>query len=60
VVDFPAMQYDKEAGAVYVYIRRTGVARTETFGQVVVDYDRENNIVGVEIYGIPETQSLKG
>jgi uncharacterized protein YuzE len=54
----PVVEIDTEATAVYVRFGRGKVARTEPFGAtdslVMVDYDRQDRILGIELIGQKE------
>ena len=54
----PIVEIDTEARAAYVRFKRTVVARTESLDRpniiVTVDFDRENDVVGVELIGVDD------
>lgn len=54
----PIVEIDTEATAVYVRLRDTKVVRTERFesekGLVMLDFDAEDNVVGIEVVGQQE------
>ena len=54
----PVVEIDTEATAAYVRFGRGKVVRTEPFGGtdclVMVDYDRQNRILGIEVIGPKE------
>ena len=54
----PVVEIDTEATAAYVRFGRGKVARTEPFegtdSLVMVDYDRQNRILGIELIGPKE------
>jgi uncharacterized protein YuzE len=54
----PVVEIDTEATAAYVRFGRGKVVRTEPFGGtdslVMVDYDRQNRILGIELIGAKE------
>ena len=50
------MTYDPEANAVYVYLGRGKVDRTEEVSPgVILDYDDEQRVIGIEILDARET-----
>ena len=52
------MEIDTEATAAYIRLREAKVARTEPFGSasgfVMLDFDAEGNVVGIEVVGQQE------
>jgi uncharacterized protein YuzE len=47
------IEYDKEADALYLGLREAAVARSEEIEEgVVVDFDEENHIVGLEVLDV--------
>ena len=54
----PVVEVDTEATAAYVRFGRGKVARTEPFGNadslVMVDFDRQNRVLGIEVIGQKE------
>src|SRR5437660_12044591 len=54
----PIVEIDTEATAAYVRLRDTKVVRTERFesekGLVMLDFDAEDNVVGIEVVGQQE------
>jgi len=54
----PVVEIDTEATAAYIRLREAKVARTEPFGSekglVMLDFDAEGNVVGIEIVGQQE------
>lgn len=47
------IEYDKEADALYLGLREVTVARSEEIEEgVVVDFDEENHIVGLEVLDV--------
>ena len=46
------MTYDPEADAVYVYIGRGKVDRTEEAGPFIYDVDAEGRVLGIEILSV--------
>jgi uncharacterized protein YuzE len=54
----PVVEIDTEATAAYIRLRDAKVARTEPFGSekglVMLDFDAEGNVVGIEIVGQQE------
>lgn len=43
------MTYDSEADAIYIYLARSKIDRTEETGPFIYDVDAEGRIVGIEI-----------
>lgn len=55
------VEVDQAADALYVYLGDAPVASTQDFGDLCnVDYDVENQVVGVELIGIAGGISLSG
>jgi uncharacterized protein YuzE len=54
----PVVEIDTEATAAYVRLRNAEVARTEPYGSesglVMLDFDSEGNVVGIEVIGQQE------
>jgi uncharacterized protein YuzE len=54
----PVVEIDTEATAAYIRLREAKVARTEPFGSekglVMLDFDAEGNVVGIEVVGQQE------
>jgi len=54
----PVVEIDTEATAAYIRLRDAKVARTEPFGSekglVMLDFDAEGNVVGIEVVGQQE------
>ena len=54
----PVVEIDTEATAAYIRLRGTAVTRTEPFGSqrgfVMIDFDAEGNVVGIEVVGQQE------
>ena len=52
------MEIDTEATAAYIRLREGKVVRTEPFGSesglVMLDFDSEGNVVGIEVVGQQE------
>ena len=52
------VEIDTEATAAYIRLREAKVARTEPFGSarglVMLDFDAEGNVVGIEVIGQQE------
>ncbi len=47
--------YDPEADAMYIYINKSKVKETKKINDnTIVDYDKEGNIVGIELLFIKE------
>ncbi|PIP30168.1 hypothetical protein COX26_00125 [Candidatus Jorgensenbacteria bacterium CG23_combo_of_CG06-09_8_20_14_all_54_14] len=46
------IEYDKEAQASYIYVRKGKPAKTiKLMDSLLVDLDKKNNLVGIEILG---------
>jgi uncharacterized protein YuzE len=45
----PTVTYDPEADAVYIYVARGKVDRTEEAGPFIYDLDTDGRILGIEI-----------
>ena len=58
ITEPPIVEIDTEATAAYIRIRETKVARTEPFGSahglVMLDFDAEGKVVGIEVVGQQE------
>ena len=58
ITEPPIVEIDTEATAAYIRIREAKVARTEPFGSehgfVMLDFDAEGNVVGIEVVGQQE------
>jgi uncharacterized protein YuzE len=58
ITEPPVVEIDTEATAAYIRLRETPVARTEPYGSVdglvMLDYDAEGNVVGIEVVGQQE------
>ena len=54
----PVVEIDTEATAAYIRLRETAVARTEPYpsdsGLVMLDFDTDDNVVGIEVIGQQE------
>ena len=54
----PVVEIDTEATAAYIRLRDTKVARTEPYkseqGLVMLDFDADENVVGIEVVGQQE------
>jgi uncharacterized protein YuzE len=54
----PVVEIDTEATAAYIRLRDSAVAHTEPFGSqkgfVMLDFDAEGNVVGIEVVGQQE------
>jgi len=54
------IEYDKEADALYLGLREVTVARSEEIEEgVVVDFDEENHIVGLEVLDVSHRLSAQ-
>src|SRR4051812_6133970 len=55
ITEPPVVEIDTEATAAYIRLREGAIARTEPFGSdaglVMLDFDSEGNVVGVEVVG---------
>jgi len=55
ITEPPIVEIDTEATAAYIRLREAKVVRTEPFGSehglVMLDFDQEGNVVGIEIVG---------
>ena len=60
--DYVRVEYDAEADALYITLRRPqGKVETEFIDDArYVDYDEANNVVGVEILGVSHGIDLEG
>ena len=58
ITEPPVVEIDTEATAAYIRLRGTPVVRTEPFGSptgfVMIDFDAEGNVVGIEVVGQQE------
>ena len=58
ITEPPVVEIDTEATAAYIRLRDSKVARTEPFnsaqGFVMLDFDAEGNVVGIEVVGQQE------
>ena len=58
ITEPPIVEIDTEAAAAYVRLREATVVRTEPFGSehgmVMLDFDAEGNVVGIEFVGYRE------
>jgi len=58
ITELPIVEIDTEATAAYIRLRESKVARTEPFGSahglVMLDFDAEGNVVGIEVVGQQE------
>lgn len=58
ITEPPVVEIDTEATAAYIRLRATKVTRTEPFGSVrgfvMLDFDAEGNVVGIEVVGRQE------
>jgi uncharacterized protein YuzE len=58
ITEPPIVEIDTEATAAYIRLREASVARTEPFGSeqglVMLDFDAEGNVVGIEVIGQQE------
>ena len=58
ITEPPIVEIDTEATAAYIRLREVKVARTEPFGSasgfVMLDFDAEGNVVGIEVVGQQE------
>ena len=58
ITEPPVVEIDTEATAAYIRLRETKVVRTEPFGSdrglVMLDFDAEGNVVGIEVVGQQE------
>lgn len=54
------IEYSKEADALYVYFKETYVARSnEIEDGVVIDFDKDGNVVGIEMLDVSTRMSIK-
>jgi uncharacterized protein YuzE len=55
ITEPPVVEIDTEATAAYIRLRETKVVTTEPFGSekgfVMLDFDEEGNVVGIEVVG---------
>ena len=58
ITEPPVVEIDTEATAAYIRLREAKIARTEPFGSehgfVMLDFDAEGNVVGIEVVGQQE------
>jgi uncharacterized protein YuzE len=58
ITEPPVVEIDTEATAAYIRLRETKVVTTEPFGSekgfVMLDFDKEGNVVGIEVVGQQE------
>jgi uncharacterized protein YuzE len=58
ITEPPIVEIDTEATAAYIRLREAKVARTEPFGSehglVMLDFDAERNVIGIEVVGQQE------
>ena len=58
ITEPPIVEIDTEATAAYIRLREAGIVRTEPFGSeqglVMLDFDAEGNVVGIEVVGQQE------
>jgi uncharacterized protein YuzE len=58
ITEPPVVEIDTEATAAYIRLRNTAVARTKPFASehafVMLDFDAEGNVVGIEVVGQQE------
>ena len=58
ITEPPVVEIDTEATAAYIRLREAKVVRTEPFGSesgfVMLDFDAEGNVVGIEVVGQQE------
>jgi uncharacterized protein YuzE len=58
ITEPPIVEIDTEATAAYIRLRDGKVARTEPYGSekglVILDFDAEGNVVGIEVVGQQE------
>jgi uncharacterized protein YuzE len=58
ITEPPVVEIDTEATAAYIRLSETAVARTEPFaserGLVMLDFDAQGNVVGIEVVGQQE------
>src|ERR1700691_1926278 len=58
ITEPPVVEIDTEATAAYIRLRDTKVARTEPYGSekgfVMLDFDSDGNVVGIEVIGQQE------
>jgi uncharacterized protein YuzE len=58
ITEPPIVEIDTEATAAYIRLREAKIARTEPFGSqaglVMLDFDAEGNVVGIEVVGQQE------
>lgn len=58
IIEPPIVEIDTEATAAYIRLRKGKVVRTEPFGSehgfVMLDFDAEGNVLGIEVVGQQE------
>lgn len=58
ITEPPVVEIDTEATAAYIRLRASAVVRTEPFGSdkgfVMLDFDANENVVGIEVVGQQE------
>jgi uncharacterized protein YuzE len=58
ITEPPVVEIDTEATAAYIRLRDTKVTRTEPYGSergfVMLDFDADGNVVGIEVVGQQE------
>jgi uncharacterized protein YuzE len=58
ITEPPVVEIDTEATAAYIRLRASAVARPEPFGSekgfVMLDFDAQENVVGIEVVGQQE------
>ena len=58
ITEPPVVEIDTEATAAYIRLRDAKVARTEPYesdkGLVMLDFDANNNVIGIEVVGQQE------
>jgi len=53
------IEYDREANALYIQMQEKAVARTrEIESGLLIDFDEENNLVGIEILDVTQRYVL--
>jgi uncharacterized protein YuzE len=62
ITEPPVVEINTEATAAYIRLRETKVVRTAPFasevGFVMLDFDADGNVVGVEVIGQQESASV--
>jgi len=52
------IEYDREVDSLYIFIAEVEVARTEEIGGgVLLDYDKNGRLIGIEVIGVGERYS---